>query len=129
MFKKTCQLVIGFLCGLLFIEWFPAADLISLTDVFAACIIKPFHFFASAIVFIFGFLTNADVISEGIIVFTKLPVERYINMTQLLFSCLFLVSFIALSYFGFWQTLVFFCFSILYGIISIDFKQLKTNKA
>lgn len=27
-----------------------------------------------------------------------------------------------------WQTAVFFCFSFLYGIISIDFKELKLAK-
>ncbi|WNS74060.1 hypothetical protein RRV45_14165 [Bacillus sp. DTU_2020_1000418_1_SI_GHA_SEK_038] len=125
MFRKIVQLIAGFICGLLFIEWFPVSVASGLTEIFAACILRPVPFFASAIVFIVGFLTNAELIGEEIILTVQLFMKRKTTVFNLLYSLFFLAGFIILFQIGFWQTVVFFCFSILYGIISIDLKELK----
>ena len=125
LFRKTVQLIAGFLCGLLFIEWFPISVPTGLTEILAACILRPVPFFASAIVFIVGFLTNAELIGEEIILTVRLFMKRKTTVFNLLFSLFFLTGFITLFLIGFWQTVVFFCFSILYGIISIDLKEFK----
>ncbi|MEH7124337.1 hypothetical protein V7127_14020 [Bacillus sp. JJ1773] len=128
MLRKTVQLIGGFLCGLLFIEWFPISVPSGLTEILAACILEPVPFFASAVVFIIGFLTNAELIGEEVIQTVQLFMKRKTTLFNLLFSLFFLAGFITLFLLGFWQTVVFFCFSILYGIISIDFEELKLAK-
>ena len=126
--RKTVQLIGGFICGYLFIEWFPISVPTGLTEILAACILRPVPFFASAIVFIVGFLTNAELIGEEIILTVRLFMKRKTTVFNLLFSLFFLTGFITLFLIGFWQTVVFFCSSILYGIISIDFEELKLGK-
>ncbi|WP_066294196.1 hypothetical protein [Bacillus sp. FJAT-29937] len=128
MLRKTVQLIGGFICGYLFIEWFPISVPTGLAEILAACILKPVSFFASAVVFIFGFLTNAELICEEIIQTAQLFMNRKTTVFNLLFSLFFLAGFTILFLLGFWQTVVFFCFSILYGIISIDFEELKLAK-
>lgn len=128
LFRKTCQLISGFLCGLLFIEWFPMDFPANLTELFAACVLNPLHFFAASIVFIVGFLTNAELIGGGIVHTVEYIFSSKTGKLPIIFGFIFLFGFFVLFLIGFWQTVMFFCFSFLYGIISIDFKELRLVK-
>ncbi|MBU8879126.1 hypothetical protein BGM26_09025 [Bacillus sp. FJAT-29790] len=125
MLRKILQLITGFLCGYLFIIWFPISFPAELSNMIVAVVLKPFEFFAAMLVFVVGFLTNAEIIREGIILTVNFFCFRKLSKLKLLMNCLILISFFVLFKLGFWETVVFFCFSFIYGIISLDFKKLK----
>ncbi|MEQ2528165.1 hypothetical protein EKG37_12950 [Robertmurraya yapensis] len=125
MWKKSIRLLLGFGCGYLFILMFPIDSPFNLSEFLLEFVINPFSFFAASIVFIVGFISNALIIKEGVEETYLLYNQKESNLMEIIFVLLLMVSFYVLFQTGFWQTMVFFCFSILYGIISLDFRRFK----
>lgn len=122
MLKKILPLIIGFLCGNLFIKMLPIVVPFDLSEFLLIFILNPFEFFAASTVFIIGFMMNAKVIEGGVKQIVLFISRRKVEGLELLLFLLLLICFILLFTLGFWQTVIFFSFSLLYGMISIDFK-------
>lgn len=125
MWKKSIRLLLGFGCGYLFILLFPIDSPFKLSEFLLEFVINPFAFFVASIVFIIGFMTNALIIKEGIEEMFLFYNQKESNLVEIFLVLLLMVSFYILFQKGFWQTMVFFSFSILYGIISLDFRRFK----
>lgn len=124
MAKKMIPLLIGFLCGNLFIKLFPIVVPFELSELLLIFVLNPFEFLVAATVFMIGFLMNAVIMEEGIEQITLLLFRKKAEIYKIFLFLLLLISFSLLFITGFWQTMVLFCFSLLYGIISIDFKRI-----
>lgn len=125
MWKKSIRLLLGIGCGYLFILLFPIDSPFLLSEFLLKFVVNPLAFFASSIVFIIGFITNALTFKDGIEESFLLYNQKDSNIVEIFFAVLLMVSFYVLFQTGFWQTMVFFSFSILYGIISLDFRRFK----
>ncbi|WP_449620193.1 hypothetical protein [Robertmurraya sp. Marseille-Q9965] len=125
MWKKSIRLLLGFGCGYLFILLFPIDSPFKLSEFLLEFVINPFAFFVASIVFIIGFMTNALIIKEGIEEMFLFYNQKESNLVEIFLVLLLMASFYILFQKGFWQTMVFFSFSILYGIISLDFRRFK----
>lgn len=129
MWKKWLQLFCGFLCCYLFIKWFPISFSFHVSEIIVDFLFHPFEFLASSCLFIIGFILYADLMREGTTVITRCLFHKRDQKTlilELLPSFFVVSSFFALFILGFWQTVIFFCFSVIYGMISLDFQKLKT---
>ncbi|MDQ0157195.1 hypothetical protein [Robertmurraya andreesenii] len=124
MRKKMVLLLLGFLCGKLFIEWFPIGLPVDFSKFLLALVLQPFDFLIASIFFIAGFLMNAVILENGVRQITMFVYRKQVVMEDLLIFLFLLLGYCILFISGFWQTMVFFCFSLLYGMISIDFKRL-----
>lgn len=124
MIVKVLPLLIGFLCGNLFIKMLPIGIPFNFTEILLLFVMNPFEFFAVSTVFIIGFMMNAKMIEDGLKQLILLIFRKKVEVTEIFLFLLLLISFIILFILGFWQTVIFFSFSLLYGMISIDFKRL-----
>ncbi|MBS4191064.1 hypothetical protein KHA94_12815 [Bacillus sp. FJAT-49705] len=120
MIRYTFNCIISFLCGLLFIKWFPIQEN-NIEEIVVSGILNPLYFFAASIVFIIGVLITAEIIREEMILKAVDSIKNRVCNINTLKCIIIFISFITLIHIGSWQTVVFFCFSIIYGIISIDF--------
>jgi len=125
MLEKLIKLALGFLCGFFFIKCVPFDTPFHPSDLIVEFLFNPFGFFGASVFFIIGFLLNADLIRDS----AELMIGvRKASFLEHMISPLVTISFVFLFFSGFWQTTVFFCFSLLYGIISLDFQKFKMVK-
>ncbi|WP_077213829.1 hypothetical protein [Bacillus dakarensis] len=125
MLEKLIKLVLGYLCGFLFIKCVPFSNPFHPSDLIVEFLFNPLGFFGASVFFIIGFLLKADLISNA----AELMIGyRKASFIEHIMPPLVMISFVLLFLSGFWQTTVFFCFSILYGIISLDFQKFKMVK-
>lgn len=125
MLEKLVKLLLGFFSGFLFIKCVPFDPPFHPSDLIVEFLFNPLGFFGASVFFIIGFLLNADLIKETAELMLGL---RKASFLERMLSPLIMVSFVLLFFSGFWQTTVFFCFSLLYGIISLDFQKFKMVK-
>jgi hypothetical protein len=122
--KKIFQLVTGLICGYLFIKWVPISFPFDFSSFLVELVLEPVTFFAAMVVLIIGFIANADLIHDGVVLTFKLLKKEEINILDFALSYALVAVFLLLFKVGFVQTAVFFCLSLIYGIISIDFKKI-----
>ncbi len=126
--KKLIKLLFGYICGLLFIVWIPIHFPNKLSDIIVEVVLSPVPFIASILAFFIGFIINADLIKNGI---EMMVVSRWrgklLKLECLLLFCVCL-SFYFLSMVSLWPAIAFFCFSLLYGMISLDYELLRESK-
>lgn len=123
MLKKVIILLVGFLCGVIFIKLTPFDLPIDMEKLLLIFVLNPIEFFIAAVVFIVGFIMNAITLEEGITQTSLFLRRKKGAFYGLILSVSLFISFFILFYLGFWQTLLFFSFSLLYGMISIDFSR------
>lgn len=123
MFKKIIMLLIGFICGVLFIKLTPFGLPIDMENLLLTFVLNPIEFFIASVVFIIGFIMNANILEDGIIQASLFLLGKKGAFYGIILSISLFISFFILFYLGFWQTLLFFSFSCLYGMISIDFSR------
>jgi hypothetical protein len=121
MFRIMWRLLIIFLCGYLFIEWFPIYHPFLFSDFFIRLIINPLEFFAAALVFFIAVIINAQLFNEVFIQTVKVLKKRqpFSKRIFLIYPGL-VVLYFSLFQVGVEQTLALFCFSFLYGMISVE---------
>ncbi|MCH1624777.1 hypothetical protein [Fredinandcohnia quinoae] len=120
---KLINGIIGFISGYLFILFVPIDHSFKLSSLFIQFIVNPFFFFIVMICFLIGFLTNSILI-KGIIEGTyKLFKGFNVSIPQLLMCYSVLISYLFLFILGWLQTFLLLVFSLIYGIISVDFKK------
>ncbi|WP_108671094.1 hypothetical protein [Peribacillus acanthi] len=129
MFIKWLKLLVGIMSGLAFIKWFPLDLPFSLNGFLTECILNPLDFFASSISFIIGTLCHASILKEGFTEFIEFIKGRKGKVQIIFISTFSLVSFYVFSSMSVLHTALFFSFSILYGIISIDYYSIRQKTA
>jgi hypothetical protein len=120
---KTGQLIFGFICGLLLIKWVPLPFPFSASELFVSFVLNPLKFFAAAVVFIIGIIMNGKLLKYIFTMTAKVLKNKTNTVVQLIFCYGVIINFIILLKIGIWQTTSLLCFSILYGMISLDYKE------
>ena len=122
MLETYFKLACGFLCGFLYIKCVPFDFPFQASDIIIEFLFNPLEFLGACLFFIMGVLINADILKEGA---ERIFQHKKISVKEYLSSFFMLLAFLLLCLIGFWQTTVFFCFSLLYGIISLDFQKIR----
>jgi hypothetical protein len=123
MLLKFSCLIVGFICGFFLINWVPIQQPFVIEEYISDYLFSPLEFFVIMICFLIGFLANSILIRSVVEESFQLIRGRRVNLVNLLISYSVMISFYFLFQLGFWQTLVLLCFSIIYGIISIDISK------
>jgi hypothetical protein len=126
--KKIMKLLFGYICGLLFIVWVPIHLPNKLSEIIIEVVLSPVPFIASILAFFIGFLLHADLIKNGIEMMAISMWRGKLLKLECLFLFCVLLSFYLLSIISLWPALAFFCFSCLYGMISLDYELLRESK-
>ncbi|ESU30327.1 hypothetical protein G3A_22305 [Bacillus sp. 17376] len=128
MLWKFFRLVIGLVCGYLFVVSLSAIFPLSSREVLGEIILNPFEFLAGAVALVFGMYAIGGLIRDGGVA----VISAYRGKKNLLFDIILAVtclgSFFLLSPLGAWQTAVFFVFCLLYGMMSFSSPE-ETNES
>ncbi|MFC4324142.1 hypothetical protein [Litchfieldia salsa] len=128
MRKKIIQLLIGFISGCLLVKYMNITFPLRLEEVVINFLLSPMDFFIVMICFIISFVFHAIFIAESIentyllINGVRVPFRN----TLLCYSVF--ISFFILSLLAVWDAILILAFSILYGLLSVDYNYLKTNR-
>ena len=121
MYKKVMKYLVIFLCGYILIKWITIPHPFILSDFFLGLVMNPLKFFAASVVFFIGFLVTGRVMGELLSRTREKQMKREKSGVNLFFEYLLLfIIFLLLFILSWEQTLVFFSFSLLYGMISIE---------
>ncbi|MCS0786893.1 hypothetical protein NX021_01835 [Cytobacillus firmus] len=129
MFFILLKLFTGFISGILFIKFFPVSIPMGISDMIVIFVLEPAGFVMGMTFFLIAFIANAEII-RSIIEWTArlLKNMRSLKHMDALFgpvlSLLLIGGFFVLSVLSPWEALALFCFSVIYGIISLDFKKI-----
>ncbi|MGA5690384.1 hypothetical protein [Cytobacillus pseudoceanisediminis] len=129
MFFILLKLFTGFISGILFIKFFPVSIPMGISDMIVIFVLEPAGFVMGMTFFLIAFIANAEII-RSIIEWTArlLKNMRSLKHMNALFgpvlSLLLIGGFFVLSILSPWEALALFCFSVIYGIISLDFKKI-----
>lgn len=126
--KKIIQLLIGYICGFLFIMWIPIHLPNKLSDIIVEVVLNPVPFVASILAFFIGFLLHADLLKKGIEMMAISMWRGKFLKFEILFIFFVFLSFYLLSLQALWPAVIFFCFSFLYGMISLDYELFRVKK-
>lgn len=121
-FKLFCG-VIGFISGFFFTRLIKVEEPFSLSELLIGFILNPIQFFAAMLCFLVSFVTNAILLKEAIIQTLAILKKQSYSLKSAALGYSVSLSFLLLFQIGFWHTLVLSFFTIIYGIISIDFKK------
>lgn len=121
--NKTFQLIFGLICGLLLIKWVPLPFPFSLTELFVTFVLDPVKFFAASLVFIVGIIMHGKLIKYIFTMTAKVRNKKTGTIVQLILCYGVILNFMILLKIGIWQTISLLGFSILYGMISLDYKE------
>ncbi|WP_147533814.1 hypothetical protein [Bacillus marasmi] len=124
--KMIFQLLVGYFCGLLMIKWLPLTFPIDASELFVSFVFNPLEFFAACIMFILGIIVNGNIIKGLMTTFIEALKRRNVPSFQQCLSVSVVFIYLFLLKEGFWQTLALICFSVVYGMISFDFRKEKT---
>jgi hypothetical protein len=120
MLIRILKLLVIYLCGYLIIKWISIPHPFVLSDFFIGLVMNPLEFFAVSLVYISGILITGGVIRKHIHrtrnswkKSRKWGVLIFLEYSGLVFI------FLLLFQLGMEHTLIFFSFSILYGMISL----------
>ncbi|MDM5229361.1 hypothetical protein QUF73_24940 [Cytobacillus sp. NJ13] len=129
MFFIFLKLMTGFISGILFIKFFPVSIPMGISDMIVIFVLEPAGFVLGMTFFLIAFIANAEII-RSIIEWTArlLKNMRSLKHIDALFgpvlSLLLIGGFFVLSVLSPWEAFALFCFSVIYGIISLDFKKI-----
>ncbi len=122
LFKLLCG-VTGFFSGFFFIRLIEIEEPFNLSELLIGFILNPFQFFAAMICLLISFITNAILLKEAIIQTLFIVKKQSFSFKNAALGYCVILIFILLFQIGFWHTLVLSFFTVIYGIISIDFKK------
>jgi hypothetical protein len=126
--KKMLQLLIGYICGYLYIMWIPIHLPNQLSEVIVEVVLNPVPFVASILAFFIGFLIHADILKKGIEKMTISMWKGKFMKIEILFILSVFISLFLLSLQALWPALILFCFSFLYGMLSLDYELFRVKK-
>ena len=129
MFLILLKLMTGFMSGILFIKFFPVSIPMGLSDMIVIFVLEPAGFVLGMTFFLIAFIANAEII-RSIIEWTARLLKNMRSSKHMdalfgpVLSLLLIGGFFVLSVLSPWEALALFCFSVIYGIISLDFKKI-----
>lgn len=129
MFVILLKLVTGFIGGILFIKFFPVSIPMGISEMIVIFVLEPAGFVVGMTFFLISFIANAEII-RTIIEWTAEIIKNIKsskNCNALFGTVLILLlmgCFFTLSVLSPWEAFALFCFSAIYGIISLDFKKI-----
>jgi hypothetical protein len=113
------RIAMSLISGYLFIKWCPVIELVSMSDIIVQLVLSPVKFFASSISLMAGILLNAELFKEEAAMVMNI-VHRPFPSEALVFP-IHIAGLYFLSTLGLWQTMLFLCLALIYGMISVDF--------
>lgn len=125
LMKKTgLKMVIGWLCGYLYIQFIMLYFSFTFDKLMIQFILHPAHFFLVMILFFIGVLMNANYIQELLRMLVKPELEKK-NRDFSLSLCFVgsILMFLHLLFLKWFPALIFLIFSFIYGIISMNDKE------
>jgi hypothetical protein len=125
LLKMAGQLIVGFIFGLLLIKLVPFPFSFPLSEIFVAFIFHPLKFFAVSIVFTIGIMMYGNLFGSLIAFIVSRKKRKSIPFLQFCIFLCIMVEFFVLFRFGPWQAIVLLCFSIIYGMMTLDFRKEK----
>ncbi|MGM7682677.1 hypothetical protein ACSVDA_11050 [Cytobacillus sp. Hm23] len=123
MLMKIISLFTGFLCGYVFIRWIPIESPVTLSGILNNLIFDPLKFIAAMVCFFVGFICNAFLIRSAIEQTYLIFKKNKVSFLDIALSYGILPSFYLLFNMGYWQSLIYLSFAVIYGMISIDLKR------
>ncbi|WP_370224815.1 hypothetical protein [Cytobacillus sp.] len=129
MFLILLKLMTGFMSGILFIKFFPVSIPMGISDMIVIFVLEPAGFVLGMTFFLIAFIANAEII-RSIIEWTARLLKNMRSSKHMdalfgpVLSLLLIGGFFVLSVLSPWEALALFCFSVIYGIISLDFKKI-----
>jgi hypothetical protein len=120
---RCLQLIGGTASGYAFIHWLPFAKPMSVSKMILALIMDPWHYFIAMVAFFFSFLFHSILVKalvEEAYLFIK---KKKVHWKEIVLACGAAGSFFFLAQEGEWQTMLILCFSVVYGMISVDLRR------
>jgi hypothetical protein len=120
MFKTIGMLIVIFICGFLLIEWISITHPFLLSESLITFVMNPLKFFTAAVVLVIGVVCNGNFIREMIHKWrTTERIKKQWRGQRIFEPAGFLFIHFLLFQMGWEQTIVFFSFSVMYGMISL----------
>jgi hypothetical protein len=113
-------LFISFVCAYLYVNWLPIPDTISFINIIMEQVLNPIKFFAAAITFIIGFITNGIFIRMIVNLIKQRNKNNAVVFTLITNLSFFIFIYIFLMKLAFWQMVLFFSFAFLYGMMTYE---------
>jgi hypothetical protein len=120
MLWKVLRMVIGLLCGYLFVISLSAIIPFHTGEFLGEFILNPFEFLAGAVALVFGMYAIGGLIRDGGVAVISAYKGNKNIFPDIILAIICLGSFFLLSPLGAWQTAVFFVFCLLYGMMSFS---------
>jgi hypothetical protein len=113
-------LFISFVCAYLYVNWLPIPDTISFINIIMEQVLNPIMFFAAAITFIIGFITNGIFIRMIVYLIKQRNKNNAVFFSLIINLSFFIFIYIFLMKLAFWQIVLFFSFAFLYGMMTYE---------
>jgi hypothetical protein len=113
-------LIVGFVSGYLMIAWTPLTEPFVFGTFITEFIFNPLKTFWALVCFLIGFVANALLIRSAIWQTICLWKRKGVRIGELVFSYSAFASFYVLSTMNAEKTFVFFLFSFIYGMMTMD---------
>lgn len=121
MGKKVLKLIVGFICGYMYVHWVPVSPSFQLSGFFLGLVLNPIEFLAASICFTVGFLLNGELMRETIIIKLNAWREKVSFNAEAFIGIGLILGMLFLFNLGSIQTAVFFSISLIYGMISLKY--------
>ncbi|MGF2616896.1 hypothetical protein FZC84_03490 [Rossellomorea vietnamensis] len=121
MLFNILKICMSFITGYLFIKWCPVIELLSISDIIVKLVLNPIQFFASSLAFMSGLIISADLIKKEALLLAAFFHGEYSQ--EILAIPIHIAGIYFLSTIGIWQTIIFLCSALIYGMLSIDFSE------
>lgn len=128
MRRQLFLIAVGSVCGYLMISWMPVMTPFVWANFITDFTFRPLRSFLAMVCFFIGFLANAAVIRAFIEGMIRFIWKQTINLREWLTSCGIIGSFYGLFQLNARLALLFFIFSVIYGMISVDFSHWRRYK-
>jgi hypothetical protein len=117
---KLARLALGFICGYLVVNWLPGEVPDQIGEFLIDLILNPLEFLAGTLALVFGMFSFGELLKDGFTSILKITKGKRGSASDIILGIGSLGCFMMLLPFGEGQTAVFFCFSLLYGMISFS---------
>ncbi len=116
---KYLLMVFSIFCGYLYINWLPVPEPpFSVVEFFLEIVFNPLIFVAAATAFIVGFILLGISVRKFISQLLHTPINIKVGIKLVIFTMTLLLSCIYLIKLGSFKAVLFFSFTILYGMMS-----------
>ncbi|MFC3882753.1 hypothetical protein ACFOU2_04260 [Bacillus songklensis] len=123
MLRKLMLLAVATASSYLFIQWLPVPKPISLAHIILALVMDPLHYFVAMVAFFLAFLSHSILIKSVVEETYSFMKGRQVRWGEAVICYGAACSFWFLWQAGQWQTILILCFSIVYGMISVDLRR------